>query len=144
MKKIIALVIVMIVCLPLLPSLIPKARTIERVEAAYIEAGYTITDLRAAAAGNRESAESWTFRVDGYRVEVFRYDSEGKIAKHVGNLQQDVGSAFAASMNLREQFGAAPDPNLPSVALRKGKWMVHVVGEDRARCQALANILKKS
>lgn len=144
MKKLIVSLVILVIAFPFLAKLIPDPMGIERVRAAFEEAGYEVENFDALDTPGREAIAQWVLTVTEYRVEVYEYDSEGKIAKHLGYLAEDPGASLVSSMGIAESLGAAPDPNLPSVALRKGKWMVQVVGPDRGRCQTLANIFRKS
>ena len=144
MKKFIISLVILVLAFPFLVKLIPESMSIERVRAAFEEAGYNVEKFDAMSIPQREAVATWQLMVTGYRVDVYEYDSEGKIAKQLGYLAPDPGAAMASSLGIADSLGAAPDPNLPSVALRKGKWMVLVTGEDRGRCQTLADIFRKS
>ena len=144
MKKLLVSLVILVLAFPFLAKLIPDPMSIERVRAAFEAAGYEVEKFDVIGTPNREAVAQWVLTVTGYRVEVYEYDSEGKIAKHLGYLAPDPGASLVTSMGIAESLGAAPDPNLPSVALRKGKWMVQVIGADRGRCQTLAGIFRKS
>ncbi len=144
MKKLIISLVILIFAFPFLIKLIPDPMSIERVRTAFEAAGYEVEKIDVIGTPSREAVAQWVLTVTGYRVEVYEYDSEGKIAKHLGYLAEDPGASLVSTMGLAESLGAAPNPNLPSVARRKGKWLVQVIGEDRVHCQTLANIFRKS
>lgn len=144
MKKVLIFLVLGILLLPVILRLLPEAMGVERVQQAFREAGYEALDLREVESPERDAVEQWRFTVDGYSIELFRYNSEGKIAKHVEYLKPDIGSAIVESMNLAEQLGAAKSRDLPSAVLRKGMWMIYVQGEERSVCTTLAGIFKRS
>lgn len=144
MKKAIILIIAIVVLLPVVVRLIPEPMSIERVEKAFEDGGYMIAGLEEAGTAQREAVQEWRFTVEGYRVEVYRYDSEGKIAKNLAYLQPDPGQEMVVAMNLAQQLGAAESKDLPSAAVRKGKWLIYVVGKDKSFCKTLAAVFKRS
>lgn len=144
MKKILVLIGLAVLLLPVIVRVLPESMSVERVRQAFEGAGYEVHGLETVESPERDAAEQWRFRIDDYRIDLYRYANEGKIAKNHGYLKPDVGSAIVESMNLAQQLGAAPSKNLPTAVQRKGMWLFHVRGEDKARCRALADLFKKS
>lgn len=144
MKKVLLLIVAILVLLPVVVRFMPRPMDIERIQKAFEDGGYTILGLQEAATAQRDAVQEWQFTVEGYRIEVYRYDSEGKIAKNREYLKPDPGEKMVEAMNLAQQLGAAESKNLPSAVARKGMWLIHVVGEDESFCNTLAALLRKS
>jgi hypothetical protein len=125
--------------------LLPKSLTIERVEAAFHDHGYTVTDLHPQDPPFRDAAQQWDFKVDGgYSIEVYRYAESAKLTKNLEYLKTDPGTAIVEVSGIAEQLGARPSRDLPSAVGKKGKWMIHVRGEDRGQCGMLVKVFQDS
>lgn len=143
MKKLLW-IIIPLALFPFAVRLIPEPMTIERVVAAYEDRGLTVENFTKAEAPSREAKDEWHFVVDGYRIEVHFYDSEGAVAKHHEYLKDDAGTVMVQSMGLAQQLGAAKPANLPSEVARRGKWIFYVQGESRDRARELVALFKDS
>jgi hypothetical protein len=144
MKKLVILIVVLVLAFPFLVKLIPEPMTVERVTAAFEAAGYVVANLEELAGPQREAARHWQMTVDGYRVELFRYDNHAKLVKNLEYLKPDAGSVMVEASNLAQQLGAAPNPNLPTAVDRKGDWMLLVQGEDKTKCVEIVRVFKRS
>ena len=141
-KKALIVGVIVLVLLPVLPKLMPKPASFERARAAFEAAGYEVSGYTVEQTGELEAVEHADMYVDDAEVGIYRYDSEGKIAKQVQYQQQGPGSAMAESMNLRVKFGAAPNPNKPFRAARNGKYMIVVTCADKQVINDLIGIFK--
>lgn len=125
MKKIITIVILVAVLFPVIPMILPKPITIERIKAAFENAGLTVSDF---SQGGRalEAAESWYLSIGEARVEIYRYEEYAKLVKNIEYQKDDPGSVIVEAWNLSESLGAAKNPNPPVSAVKKGKFMMVV------------------
>ncbi|MEK7793112.1 MAG: hypothetical protein AAB353_01210 [Candidatus Hydrogenedentota bacterium] len=145
MKKVVFVIIIVVVAFPFVPKLFPKSMTIERVTDAFEKAAYTITDLHPQDPPFREAEQQWDFTVDGgYKIEVYRYAKSAKLTKNLEYLKTDPGSAMVEASGLAQNLGARPSRDLPSAVGKKGKWMIHVRGEDRGQCGMLVKVFQDS
>ena len=71
-----------------------------------------------------------------FRVEVYRYDNGAKLTTNHEYLKPDAGTVIVEATNLANELGAAR-PTQHAAVGKRGKWLVHVLGPDRARCEAI-------
>ena len=138
MKAAIIVIIVLVLAFPFLVKLIPEALTVEAIADNLAEAGYSV-DEPVVKPPQREAAEHWVLYAGGesaYRVEVYRYDNSAKLTTNFEYLKPDAGTAVVEATNLASEFGAAP-PTTQTAVGKRGKWVVHVMGPDRAMCEAI-------
>lgn len=131
MKKALFFIIAVLVILPILPHIIPKPASIERLVETLKAAGCQVTDPEQAQNPMLEAANQWTMSVDDARVDLYRFDDEGKIAKQFEYQKKDVGSAIVEAWNLGQALGAAPDANVPTYPARNGRYLLVVTTPDK-------------
>jgi len=130
MHKVIIAIIVVLVALPVVVNLLPEPMSFERVHDGFEAAGFTISAAGLVESPRLEAAEQFNMTLDGARVELFRYNDRGRIARQFGYQQQDPGEAMVESMGLREALGAAPTPKVKTSAARRGLFMILVSSAD--------------
>ena len=126
MKKVIVAVIVVLALLPLLPMIVPKPLTIERIEAGLQQQGFSVSGVEEAVSPMLEADHQWTMLVDGATTDAYFYSDRGKIAKHREYQRKDAGTAIVETWNLSESLGAAPNRNIPTFVGRKGMVLLIV------------------
>ena len=142
MKKVLIAAVALILALPLLPLIIPKPVTFERIQAALAAEGLAVTDVREATVPQNQAIAEVAMSVNGAPVHVYLYEHEGKIAKQLEFQKPDAGSQIVATWNLSESLGAAKPKNKPLSAARNGMFMLTVVSEDKALRDRVVRIFK--
>lgn len=149
MRKIVLWIVVIVVLLPVAAFLAPVIRdmmpepvTVDRVEAAFRDAGYWVEDVVEQTPPFLDAAEQVNMRVDGYRVMVMRFGDEGKIVRYLEYAKPDAGSVIVEAWNLSESLGAAKPKNIPSTSARNGMWAITVTSENPDLRRRLVSIFK--
>jgi len=142
MKKLLILAVVVIVLLPVITKMMPKAITVERFEAALTAAGLAPQGVQRVEPPNLEAVEQHFLSVNSDSIELYRYDDRGKIAKQVEFQKKDAGSVMVEAWNLSEKLGAAKPASTPSSAARNGMSMVVITSEDAALRQQVISLFK--
>lgn len=145
LKIIIAVVVIVIgvpVLLPVIQGLLPEPITFERVIAGFQEAGLPLSDYTELPAPQLEAIAQLSMRIGNANVDVYHYDNEGKIVKQLEYQKKDAGTAMVETFNLAQSLGAAPSRNKPSVAARRGMFMIVAIGEDRALLNRIVNTFR--
>ncbi len=146
MRKMLIGVVVLLLLFPLIPIIkpfLPKAVTFDRAKDAFNAAGLTVESFNLITPGGLGSVESASMSVKGAYVSIYHFDGEGKIALQLAYQKDDPGTAIVASWGLAESLGAAKSKNIPSNAVRNGKFMLTVASEDRALRQQVVRVFKK-
>jgi len=142
MKKVLIAAVVLILALPILPRIIPKPVTFERIQAALAAQGLAVSDVREATTPQNQAVAQVDMSVQGASVRIYLYDHEGKIAKQLEFQKPDAGSQIVATWNLSESLGAAKPKNRPLSAARNGLFMLTVESEDKALRDRVVRIFK--
>lgn len=145
MRKAIGWVIGIMVLVPVIAVIrpyLPKAVTFERVEQAYNDAGFWVTEVTRVEPPTLDSVAQLSLRVEGYPVNVYQFDSEGPIAKQLEFQKPDAGSVVVEAWNLSERLGAAKPKNIPTSAARNGMFMLTVQSEDAGLRRRVVEIFK--
>ncbi len=141
-KKAIIVAVILIALLPVLPMIIPKPMTFDRITTAIRDAGLPIEGYTEPVTPGLESIAQVSLYVAGVRVDIYQYDDEGKIARHLEYQRPDPGTAVVEAWGLAQSLGAAPSRNLPTLAARRGKFMIVATGEDKALLQRIIDIFR--
>ncbi|NIA13314.1 MAG: hypothetical protein GWP08_04480 [Nitrospiraceae bacterium] len=131
MRKVIV-VVVIVLLLPLIAQMMPKEVTFERAQAVIENCGLVVSDVKRTATSTYGAVEMMTMNVGGARVEIYRFDNEGKIVKQLEFEKPDAGSVIVETWNLSESLGAAKPKRLPRVAVRNGMFMLAVTCETKS------------
>ena len=142
MKKVLIAAVVLILALPILPLIIPKPVTFERIQAALAAQGLSVTDVREVTRPQNQAVAEVAMSVNGAPVHMYLYDHQGKIAKQLEFQKPDPGSQIVATWNLSESLGAAKPKNKPLSAVRNGMFMLTVESEDKALRDRIVRIFK--
>ncbi len=142
MQKIIIIVVGILVLIPVIAMLKPKPITLERARAVFEDNGLIVESAEQVPAPQIQAVEQFTLQVNGARVEIYRYDDEGKIAKNYEYQKTDVGTAIVESMGIADSLGAAPPRATKSDAARKRKYLVVVSSNDDALRSTVIRLFK--
>jgi hypothetical protein len=142
-KKVLIALVVLVVLIPILPKILPKAPSFDRAKKAFEAAQFVVSDYSEHSNPGLDAVAGAFMNVGTARVELYRYDSEGKIALQLGYQQPDPGQAMVESWGLAESLGAAPNPNMPQSAVRNGKYMLVVHDYDEVLRQVIVGLFKK-
>lgn len=137
-KKILILIVVMAVVLPLIPLIMPKPMTFERIKAG-LETKFTLEEYEEAPQPQLQSIKQVGMYIDTARVMILQYDDEGKIAKQREFQKKDPGQAMVESWGLAQSLGAALPKETPMMTERRGMFLIIVSGPDE---QLLRRILE--
>ena len=122
------IIVAVIVLLPVAATLRPRPLTPEGVRAGFAARGMAVEDYRAMVPPQLDAVEHVTMRVDGARVNLYRFDNEGKIARNYEH--QKGGGGGGALVQLGMQLGAA-QPTSFTEAARKRRLLITVTSDDR-------------
>lgn len=139
MKPAIILIVVLVLAFPFLIKLIPEGLSVEGIAADISAAGYNVSEPTPVEPAQREAAEQWVLKAgagEAYRVEVYRYDNGAKLTTNYEYLKPDAGTVIVEATNMANELGAAR-PKTQTAVGKRGKWVVHVMGPERAQCEAL-------
>ena len=113
MKKVLIAIVVLVLAIPILPLIIPKPVTFERIQAALAGQGLAVTDVNEVTLPQNQAVAEVAMSLNGAPVHIYLYDHEGKIAKQLEFQKPDAGSQIVATWNLSESLGAAKPKNKP-------------------------------
>jgi len=142
LKKVLIGAVVIVVLLPVLNKYRPRPASFERAQAAFAAANLSVYDYAEVAQPALEAVAQVTMHIDMARVDLYRFDSEGKIAKQLEYQKKDAGSQMVEAWNIAQSLGAAPDRNKPTQAARNGKFMIVATGEDEELLKSIVRIFK--
>ena len=142
MKKVLIAIVVLVLAIPILPLIIPKPVTFERIQAALAGQGLAVTDVNEVTLPQNQAVAEVAMSLNGAPVHIYLYDHEGKIAKQLEFQKPDPGSQIVATWNLSESLGAAKPKNKPLSAARNGMFMLTVESEDKALRDRVVRIFK--
>lgn len=143
LKKILIVVVAVLILVPVLPKILPKPMTFDRIKAGFEAAGLPVTDYAPLPYAGLEAVEQVGMYIGQIRVDVYHYDDEGKIAKQLEYQKKDAGTAIVETWNLAQSLGAAPSRNLPSLAARRGRFMAVATGPDEAMVKRVIEVFRK-
>lgn len=129
---------VIVLLFPVVVALWPKPLTTGDVRQALEAAGLTVEGYNAIAQPELDAVEHVTMVVEGARVNVYRYDDVGKLARHLEYQSSGVSPALSA---LSIQMGAA-QPKFFTSAARNGKLMMTATSENQVLNQRLVGIFR--
>jgi len=132
MRKVIVALVAILLLLPIIVALRPKPITLERAQQVFEANGMFVEDAHAVNPPGIQSVEQFSMFVDSARVDIYRYDDEGKVAKNFEYQKTDVGTAMVENMNLAQQLGAAPPRRMKSDAARKRMYLIVVADNNDA------------
>jgi hypothetical protein len=131
-KKILIAVVVVLILLPVIQRLMPKPFTFERFESALKSADLVVENAgKVDTPTIRGAVEEYSMLVNGARVDVYRFEDEGKIATQLEYNKTDAGQAIVETWHLAESLGAAKNPNKPVLAMRNGMFMLLATDENK-------------
>lgn len=145
LKIIITVVILLVavpVLLPIIQGLLPEPIAFERAVAGFQAAGLPLSEHSVVAAPQLEAIAQISMRIGNAQVDIYHYDNEGKIVKQLEYQKKDAGTAMVETWNLAQSLGAAPSRNRPSVAARKGMFMIVATGDDKALLNRIVNTFR--
>lgn len=142
LKKLAIAAVVLVILIPFLPMIIPKSMTFDRITTAIRDGGMPIEQYTEPPTPGLESIAQVSFYTLGARVDIYQYDDEGKIARHFEYQKQDPGTAIVEAWGLAQSLGAAPSRNLPTLAARRGKFMIVATGEDKELLKRIIDMFK--
>jgi len=142
MQKIVVVLVLILVLIPVIAALKPKPITLERARTVFEENGLIVESAEEATAPQIQAVEQFTLHVNGARVEIYRYDDEGKIAKNYEYQKTDAGTAIVESMGIADSLGAAAPRSTKSDAARKRKYLVVVTTNDDALRATVIRLFK--
>jgi hypothetical protein len=132
---------VLIVLFPIVQRVLPKPFAFERFQAALEGAGFVVTDARKADnAAIPGAIEEFSMVVNGARVDVYRFDDEGKIATQFEYNKPDPGSVIVESWGLADALGAAKPKNKPMLPLRNRMFLVLITHEDKTLRERIGKV----
>ncbi len=143
LKKFLIIALLALILFPLIPRLLPKPASFERAKAAFEEAGFTVSDYQVLPHPQMEAGAQASMKIESAFLHIYRYDSEGKIRKHMEYQKKDAGTAIVESWNLAQSLGAAPKKQIPSIAVRNGKYMLIAHGQDKALLDKIGELFRK-
>lgn len=135
MKKVAIVIVVAVLALPILPKLIPKPLTLERIQAGFEAGAYRVESAQILSSPQLDAIGQLSMRINGAQVEVYQFDDEGKIAKQKEYLKPGPGTVETQAFNLSElaaSVGAAKPKNKPVGIQRRGMFLLTVTSEDKA------------
>lgn len=146
MKKVAIVVVAALLLLPVLPRLMPKPITLERIEETFKKAGLAVEQAREIPNPELEAIEQFSFVIGGAMTEIYHFDDEGKIAKQQ-SYQQGVATSESMSVlglsDLAASVGAAKPKNKPVTVERNGKYLIVITSEDRPLRSRIAEAFRK-
>jgi hypothetical protein len=142
MRKAVVIVAAVLILLPLVPRLIPKPVTFERVQAALEGSGFLVTNVRKVDPPMLKSVEQVSMQVNGSPVDVYRYDDRGAIATQLEYQKPDAGTVIVEAWNLSESLGAAKPKNKPVFPARNGMFMLVITTDDKALGRRVVKIFE--
>lgn len=140
MRNVIITIVVLILLLPVIVLILPKAITLDRTVKTFEDAGLVVEYPETVTPPGLQAVEQYRMYVNGADVNMYRYDDEGKIMKNLEYQRPDTGTAVVEAMGIGAALGAAPNRNKPVSAQRNGMWMVTVTSEDGALRQRVVKI----
>ena len=139
--------LVLFLVLPVLPkvvsSLKPNPPSFERFENALRAAGMSVDSVSPIEPPQLEAVATVAMWVNGTTVFVYKYNSEGKIAKQLAYQSPDSGSVAVEAMGIAQSLGARNRKPPTVLATRNGMFMLVIVGEDKALNTRIAGIFER-
>ncbi len=126
--KLLAVLVIAFLGAPFVVKHWPQPASFERAREAFAAEGMQVAGYQEAANPGLGSVAEAAMTVDGIRVNIYRFDNEGKIATQMEYQKKDAGTVIVESWGLAESLGAAPSRNLPSKAGRNGMYMIVATG----------------
>lgn len=142
--KVVVVIIIVILLIPLVMKLWPEPLTFGAIQQAFEQNGFDVANAREVQPAGLEAAAQVSMSVDGARVDIYRYDDRGVIAKQIEYQKPDAGTVIVESWNLAESLGAAQPKKLPFAAGRNGMFMLTVTAESKALCNRIVATFKKA
>lgn len=142
-KKVALTLLLLAIVLPFLPKLVPEPLSFERFQAGFQAAGLAVEDFHPVSP-SMEAVEQVQATVGGALVNIYRYDNEGKIAKHLEYQKQDPGAAMVESWGLAQSLGAAVPQQTPSRSARRKRFLLTVSGPDEAVLNTIVRAFQNS
>jgi hypothetical protein len=141
--KVFIYAVLILVALPFLPYILPKAMTFERIRAGLEQGGFTLQDFQTLPTPGNEAIGQIAMTIDDAHVDVYQYDDEGKIARYHEYQKKDPGQAMVEAWGLAQSLGAAPSKNLPSLAARRRMFLMVATGPDEALLKRIIDRFQK-
>jgi hypothetical protein len=140
--KLVTLAAVILLAAPFAMRLIPKPVTFERAKLAFEKAGLTMSQSQMAQNPGQRAVAEMDMIINDVYVSIFLFDNEGKIVTAMEYQKKDAGSAIVEKIHLAENLGAAVRKETPSMAVRRGMFMMVATGQDRAMVERIAGIFE--
>ncbi|HPO14021.1 MAG TPA: hypothetical protein PLI09_11290 [Candidatus Hydrogenedentes bacterium] len=140
-KKVLIFIVVMVVVIPLIPMILPKPMTFDRIKTG-LEAKFTLDDYNEAAQPMLQSIAQVNMYIDSAQVSILQYDDEGKIVKQREYQKKDAGQAIVETWGLAQSLGAAIPKETPSLCDRRGMFLIIATGPDKELLKRIIDTFK--
>ncbi len=140
--KFVLFLAVVVVAAPFVMRLMPKPVTFDRAKQAFESAGLAVSQYAMAPSPGQRAVAEADLVVNGVNVAIFQFDNEGKIVTAMEYQKKDAGTAIVEQMHLAENMGAAVRRETPSMAVRRGMFMLVATGEDARMVQRVAEVFR--
>jgi len=141
--KVVVAIVVVILLLPVIAALWPKPLTFERIRDGFEGKGLVVEQYTPVEPPALQAVEQVYMNVAGARVDVYRYDDRGKIAKQLEYQKPDAGTVIVESWNLAQSLGAAQPKKIPTAVGRNGMFMLVVMGDSQELCNRILRAFKE-
>ncbi|HOZ47421.1 MAG TPA: hypothetical protein PLO37_13750 [Candidatus Hydrogenedentes bacterium] len=131
MRNVIIAIVVILLLVPLIPKLMPKKLSIQRIEYGLQAQGFAVGSIEEVKRPENEAAQQWNMTVNGQKTSAFFYTDVGAIAKQHEYHKKDAGTAIVETWNLAQSLGAAPNRNIPEFVARNNMWLFIVRSPDK-------------
>ncbi len=142
LKKLLVLALVVFVAAPFVAPYWPKPASFERTRDALKAAGMQVEGYQETPAPGRDAAKGANLTADGIAVELYWFNSEGKIATQLEYTKKDAGTAIVESMNIAQSLGAAQPVQTPSASARNGMYMIVATGPDAQKVRQIVSVFE--
>jgi hypothetical protein len=136
MKKIAIAIVVALVLLPIVPRLLPKALTMERIQEGFEKSpNLTVERVDVVPTPQLEAIEQLSMTISGSDVQVYHFDDVGKVAVQEQYQLPGPGTVETTALGLSDlaaSLGAAKPKNKPTEVARRGMFLIVIIGDDRA------------
>ncbi len=141
-KKVIMLAVVVLIAIPIVPHLIPKPITFERIKGAFEAANLPVQEYMEAPQPGLEAAAEASMMIGSVRVNIYQFDDVGVQARQFEYQKKDPGQAIVETWGLAQSLGAAVPKQTPSLAAQRRSFMIVATGEDKALLNRIIEVFK--
>jgi hypothetical protein len=139
-KKLLIAAVVILAAVPVLPFILPKAVTFERILAGFEAAQVPVENCMDNPQPGLESIAEKDMTIGTANVAIYQYDNSAVLTRQLGNQQKDPGQAMVQAWGLAQSLGAAVPKEIPYLTASRGKFMIIATGEDKALLQRIIDV----